>query len=290
MPARQPFTALCRAACLSPAHGRADLHVHTTHSDGSYSPEEIVDLARRSELAAIAITDHDTLDGIPIAWKAAGNQVEVIAGVEITAEYREREFHLLGYFVQLDHEPLRAALGRLREHRMARFWDMVDRLREVGVEMAEDSLRKQAGSGVLGRRNLAVMLMQSGKVGSVREAFTRYLADGGRVSLPKVRLPIQEAIGLVRAAGGVAAWAHPSNNCHRESLTELSTWGMGALEAEYPTHRTSRGRELRALAGQFGLAITGGSDCHGPEPVGRTVGACIITSEELATLRRRSLQ
>ncbi len=185
---------------------------------------------------------------------------------------------------------MRAALGRLREHRMARFWDMVNRLREVGVDMAEDSLRKQAGSGVLGRRNLAVMLMQSGKVGSVREAFSRYLCDGGRISLPKVRLPIQEAIGLVRAAGGVAAWAHPSNNCNRESLTELSNWGMGALEAEYPTHRTSRGRELRALAGQFGLAITGGSDCHGPEPLGRTVGACSITSEELATLRRRSLQ
>ncbi|MFL5240616.1 MAG: PHP domain-containing protein [Gemmataceae bacterium] len=290
MPARQPFTSLCQAAAASPAHGRADLHLHTTHSDGSYTPEQIVDLARRSGLAAIAITDHDTVDGIPSAQQAAGGHVEIISGVEITAEFRERELHLLGYFVRLDHEPLRAALDHLREHRVTRFWDMVDRLRDVGVHMAEDSLRKQAGSGVLGRRNLAMMLMQSGNVGSVREAFSRYLGDGGRVSLPKRRLPVQEAISLVRAAGGVAAWAHPSYDCHRDSLVELSRWGIGALEAEYPTHRNSRGRELRNLAGQFDLAVTGGSDCHGPEPLGRTVGACSITREELATLRRRSLQ
>src|SRR5438270_6905385 len=146
MPARQPFTALCQAAARKPAAGRADLHLHTTHSDGSYTPEQIVDLARRSGLAAIAITDHDTVDGIPSAQQAAGGHVEIVSGVEITTEFRERELHLLGYFVRLDHEPLRTALDRLREHRVTRFWNMVDRLRYAGVDMAEDSLRKQAGS------------------------------------------------------------------------------------------------------------------------------------------------
>jgi predicted metal-dependent phosphoesterase TrpH len=264
MPARQPFTTLCRAASTKPAHGRADLHLHTTFSDGSYTPEQIVDLARRSGLSAIAITDHDTLDGIVPAQKAAGTAVEVVSGVEITAEYRGHEFHLLGYFIKLDHEPLRKALDKLRAHRVGRFWDMVTRLREHGVDMPEEGLREQVGTGVLGRRNLAVMLTKSGKVGSVREAFSRYLGDGGRVTLPKLRLPVKEAMDLVCEAGGVAGWAHPSYDCNRETLAELSSWGLGAIEAEYPTQRNSRSRELKLLAAQFGLGISGGSDCHGP--------------------------
>jgi len=154
--------------------------------------------------------------------------------------------------------------------------------------MPEESLRVQAGSGVLGRRNLAVMLTESGKVGSVREAFSRYLKDGGCISLPKLRLPVKEAIQLVHEASGVAGWAHPSYDCQREALAELSRWGLGAIEAEYPTHRNSRSRELRALADQFGLAITGGSDCHGPDTPGRTVGACTISSDELNVLRRKA--
>jgi predicted metal-dependent phosphoesterase TrpH len=287
MPARQPFTALCRAASAKPAQGRADLHLHTTFSDGTYTPKQIVDLARRSGLAAIAITDHDTLDGIAPAQTMAGTHVEIIPGIEITAKYRGREFHLLGYFVSLDHEPLNTALDKLRAHRVDRFWEMVERLRKQGVDMPKDNLRDWAGSGVLGRRNLAVMLTKSGKVGSIREAFSRYLGDGGRVVLPKLRLPVNEAIDLVRQAGGVTGWAHPSYDCRRESLAELSSWGLAAIEAEYPTHRPSRCCELKALAAQFGLVISGGSDCHGPEPIGRSVGACTISSDELDRLRER---
>src|SRR5262249_28019457 len=152
------------------------------------------------------------------AQVAAGAQVEVIPAIEITADYQGREFHLLGYFVKLDYEPLQEALSKLRAHRFGRFWDMVERLREQGVDMPEESLRVQAGSGVLGRRNLAVMLTESGKVGSVREAFSRYLKDGGCISLPKLRLPVKEAIQLVHEASGVAGWAHPSYDCQREAL------------------------------------------------------------------------
>src|SRR6266446_6892593 len=109
MPARQPFTALCRALARPPATGRADLHVHTTHSDGSYTSAQVVELARRSGLAAVAITDHDTLGGFAEAQAIAGASLEIVAGVEITTEYRARELHLLGYFVRPDDEPLRAA-------------------------------------------------------------------------------------------------------------------------------------------------------------------------------------
>src|SRR5262249_7366980 len=134
MPALQPFTRLCQLTNRPRTSGRADLHVHTTCSDGCYTPAEVVDLARRSGLAALAITDHDTLDGIAAAEAAAsGSSLEIVPGVEITAEHEGREFHLLGYYVRQDDLPLRSGLGRLREHRVGRYWCMVQRLRGFGV-------------------------------------------------------------------------------------------------------------------------------------------------------------
>src|ERR1700687_5443494 len=175
MPARQPFTALCQAAARPVTSGRADLHVHTTHSDGTYTPAQVVELARRSGLAALAITDHDTLAGVSESQALAGSPIEIIFRGEITAEYRARELHLLGYFVRQDDAPLNAALANLRVHRGKRFWDMVERLRDQGVSLNTDDLRQQVGTGVLGRRNLAVLLARAGRVGSVREAFLCYL-------------------------------------------------------------------------------------------------------------------
>src|SRR5437870_1828670 len=134
MPARQPFTALCQAGSRRRTTGRADLHLHSTHSDGNYTPAQLLDLARRSGLAAVALTDHDTLAGVAEAEAAAaGSGVAVVPGVEISAEYQGRELHLLGYFVRAGDEPLRAALRRLREHRERRFWEIVERLRGCGV-------------------------------------------------------------------------------------------------------------------------------------------------------------
>src|SRR4051812_24579280 len=131
MPAHQPFTTLCQIAARSPNNGRADLHVHTTFSDGTYTPAQVVDLARRSGLAAVAITDHDTTAGVgPALAAAAGTGVEVVPGVEITAEHRERELHLLAYFVRTGDTALATALQRICDHRVGRFHDMVDRLRQ----------------------------------------------------------------------------------------------------------------------------------------------------------------
>jgi predicted metal-dependent phosphoesterase TrpH len=289
MPARQPFTALCQAAARSRVSGRADLHIHTRHSDGLYTPVEIVDLARRSGLAAIAITDHDTLSGVQPAREAArGLALEVVAGVEISAEYRGRELHLLGYFVNLENSSLLAALSRLRQHRTDRFWEMAARLRQSGVAVDDAALRAFAGTGTLGRRNLAEFLVQTRRAGSVREAFARYLGDRGRISVPKIRLPVAEAIACVHGAGGVAAWAHPSYDCTRETLGELRRLGLGAVEVAYPVTRVSHSRELRGLAAELGLAVTGGSDCHGPGHPRRAVGACSVTGEELERLRRLS--
>jgi predicted metal-dependent phosphoesterase TrpH len=286
MPARQPFTRLCQTAARSRSAGRADLHVHTTSSDGLYSPAEIVELAQRSGLAAVAITDHDTLDGVPAARAAAAPDLEVIAGVEISTEYHGHELHLLGYFVRLDDAPLLAALTKLRADRAARFWEMVDRLRGCGVSIDKEEVSDYTGTGTLGRRNLADFLVKTRRAGSVREAFTRYLGDRGRVVVPKVRLPVAEALRYVRGAAGVAAWAHPSYDCTRESLAELRDLGLGAVEVEYPSNRTSRSRQLRTWAAELGLAVTAGSDCHGAGQHARAVGACSVTADELDRLRQ----
>lgn len=286
MPARQPFTLLCQAAARGRYADRADLHVHTTASDGTYTPAQVVELARRAGLAAVAITDHDTIAGVAPAQAAARDHgLEVIPGVEITAEYAGRETHLLGYFVRLDDAPLLAALERLRRHRAERFSAMVDRLQACGVTLPPDEIAPFVGGATAGRRHLALLLVKHRCVGTVREAFTRYLGDVGRVTVPKLRLPVAEALALVHGAGGVASWAHPGYDGTRERLGALRALGLDAIEIEYPATRPSRARELRELAAELGLAVTGGSDCHGPGPPGRTVGGRSVTAPELAALR-----
>jgi predicted metal-dependent phosphoesterase TrpH len=288
MPRRQPFTALCRAVATRSAAGRADLHVHTTHSDGSYTPVQVVELARRMGLSAVAITDHDTVSGVTAAQAAASRNLEIVPAVEISAEVQGREFHALGYFIRTDNAALLAALQRLAEHRTERFGDMVERLKGCGVSLDEEVLRPLRGTQVLGRRHLAQMLVDQGHAGSVQEAFVRYLSDGGRVALPKVRLSAAEAIGLIRGAGGVASWAHPSYDCTEDNLVKLREWGLGAVEAAYPGRQHGRQRRLRALAASLGLAISAGSDCHGPEPVCRGLGSRTVTAEELEILRQKA--
>jgi predicted metal-dependent phosphoesterase TrpH len=287
MPALQPFTTLCQVLSRPPASGRADLHVHTTASDGLYTPAEVVNLARRGGLAAVAITDHDTLDAIPAAQDAAGGSaVEIVPGVEITSELDGHELHLLGYFVSLHDGPLNAALSRLREHREDRFWGMVERLRRFGVSVDKDALQDEAERGVLSRRNLAVHLVKMGQAGSVREAFQRFLGDNGRAVVPKLRLPAAEALALVRGAGGLASWAHPSPRCSRESLLRLRASGLQAVEAYYPSFKKKWTQQLCDWAGDLGLAITGGSDCHGPDQPSRAIGTCSLAAEDWETLRQ----
>jgi predicted metal-dependent phosphoesterase TrpH len=287
MPAGQPFTQLCQLLARPRHFGRVDLHLHTTFSDGTYTPAEVVDLARRSGLSAIAITDHDTLAGIAPTVQAAGESLEVVSGVEITAEFHGRELHLLGYCFDPTNADLRAALDHLRAERVGRFHEMVKRLAGLGIPIEQEEIANLGDTTTLGRRHLAELLVQAKQAATVREAFQRYLGDHGRATVPKRRLPVAEAIALVRGAAGVAAWAHPTYDCSRERLLELKDLGLGAIEAEYPAFRPSRIKELRRLASELGLAVTGGSDCHGPDQANRAVGASSITYEELEALKDR---
>jgi 3',5'-nucleoside bisphosphate phosphatase len=280
MPARQPFTALCQSLAAAPS-GRADLHVHSTHSDGEYTPAEVVDLARRSGLSAVAITDHDTMTAFAEARAAARAGLEVVSGVEVTTEHQGRELHLLGYFADAEDADLNSALGAICVSRRERFFGMIDRLRSRGVAVDDAAIPATA---VLGRRNLAVMLADSGQVGSVREAFHRYLADDGPCALPKARLPLAEAAELITAAGGVPSLAHPPPSMAADDLSALKSLGVRAVEADHPRHSKARGQRLRAWAAALGMGVTAGSDCHG-HSCGKPIGSYALTAGELAALR-----
>jgi predicted metal-dependent phosphoesterase TrpH len=287
MPAGQPFTSLCRQMASPPQAGRVDLHLHTTASDGSYTPAQVVELGRRSGLAALAITDHDTLDGIGAARAAARQSLEVIAGVEVSAEFRGQELHLLGFFVNPEDVPLNQALAHLRQSRRQRFQEMVARLADLGVRLEGESGEEAKDGVTLGRRHLAEMLVRSGHADSIRQAFQRYLGERGRANVPKHCLPVAEAIRLIRSAGGVAAWAHPANDCSEGTLRTLRDQGMQAVEVDFPSCRYSRQRELRSLASRLELAVTGGSDCHGPDHAHHAIGRCGLSREELEELRSK---
>lgn len=274
---------------------RADLHLHTTCSDGSYTPEEIVSLARRCGLAAIAITDHDTVDGIELARKALAedrisgkSDLELVPALELTARWREREMHLLGYFIDTTNSGLEDALARLSTQRRERFAELVRRLKAFGVSLSDGDIAPYLRMQNPNRRQLAELLVERRFADSVREAFHKYLRDNGPLGAVDCGLPVEEAIAVVRGACGVAVWAHPAYDCRRKNLLPLCEMGLQGIEVEYPGYRTNRVQQMRELADDLGLVVSGGSDCHGPWPYHQIVGARGITMAELERIRQRS--
>src|SRR5581483_9284659 len=179
MPARQPFTQICQQTARGPHAGRVVLHIHSTCSDGQYTPAEIVQLGLHTGLSALAITDHDTLEAVSVAPQSAvGSNLEIVPGVEITTEYQGRELHLLGYYVRCDDPSLQSALAKICQSRVERFHEMVGRLRACNVSLVRSDERL-AVPAVPGRRHLAEALIRGGYVRTLREAFQRYLGDNG---------------------------------------------------------------------------------------------------------------
>jgi predicted metal-dependent phosphoesterase TrpH len=289
MPKHAPFTRLCGQLAALARPRRADLHAHTTASDGDYTPAQVVALARQAGLCAVAITDHDTLAGVPESLAQATEAVEVIPGVEVSTSFAGREFHLLGYFVRTDHGGLNAALAGVRESRRERFRELVALLRERGLNLPDDRVRlAEEATHSLGRRHAASLLLACGHAKTRTEAFHRFVNPlVGRVRA-KSLVPLAEAIQLVHAAGGVASLAHPSPELTDDSFAELRALGLDAVEVAYPWGRSSPAARLRETAARFGFVVSGGSDCHGPDPAHRRVGSHSITSDELAALRERA--
>jgi predicted metal-dependent phosphoesterase TrpH len=262
------------------------LHVHTTHSDGVCSPGEVVRAAAAVGLAALAITDHDTLSALAVARPEADRLgLELVDGIELSAEYEGREIHLLGYFVRTDDPNLATAVSNLRKARARRLVDMADRLTALGVWVDLDALAQAFPRATLGRRHLADWLVRTNQVADRRQAFARFLGDHGPAQVPKPLVPWRDAIKLVRGAAGIAALAHPPYDFSLHDLQELAEGGLGALEVAGPAIGKRHGHRWRVWADQLGLVPIAGSDFHAADRAGRWVGAITTAIADLERLR-----
>ncbi|ULA67483.1 MAG: POLIIIAc domain-containing protein [Nitrospira sp.] len=248
---------------------RIDLHLHTTHSDGSFSTGEVMAFAKQAGLKALAITDHDIIDGIPEAT-AIGKEleIEVVPGVEISSRLGESELHILGYFLNWTDPLLAQRLSTLRDSRHLRNPKIVQRLNELGIPITYEEVRALAGTESVGRPHIARLLMEKKFVTSAKEAFDRYLANGRPAFVDRELPEPAEAVRWIREAGGVPVLAHPtwvrtSAEGLRVLVRELKAAGLGGIEVHYSTHTPSQTTEYLDLAKQCDLLVTGGSDFHG---------------------------
>jgi predicted metal-dependent phosphoesterase TrpH len=246
---------------------RADLHVHSTASDGTDPPAEVMRRAARAGLDVVALTDHDTVAGHAEARAAAG-PVALLPGMELSCRLDGRSLHMLAYLFDADQPELAAELARIRDDRVLRARAMVDKLAGLGVNVSWGQVAAIAGQAVVGRPHIARAMADSGAIASPREAFTRdWIADGGRAYVGRYALDPVRAIDLVRAAGGVTVLAHPRAGrdtwVTNEQITRLAAVGLAGLEVFHPDQSEAERARLIALAHDLALVPTGGSDAHG---------------------------
>ncbi len=263
-----------------PSAGRgADLHAHSTASDGAATPTVLIECALAAGLAAVALTDHDTVAGVDEA-RAAGARlgVEVIAGIELSAVEAEGETHLLGLHLA-DTRRLEPSLKRLREARVARAETMLNALSTLGVPVTMEAVLIQARGGALGRPHVARALVAAGWVRDERDAFDRFLGAGRPAFVAKERLSLVDAIGFVHEAGGIAVLAHPARQGTLDYLQRLKRVGLDGVEVRHPSHTAEDEARLGTLAEHLDLLASGGSDWHGAVEGPRVLGAITIPIE-----------
>jgi 3',5'-nucleoside bisphosphate phosphatase len=267
----------------------ADLHLHTHFSDGTFSPEELADAALKQSLKIIALTDHDTMEGCPRAQAACEKHgIEFIPGTELTADCDGDEVHILGYWLDPTHTPLRKALDRFQKVRQERIHQMVARLNEVDVPLKVESVLEMARCQAPGRPHVARALVAGGYVRNFDQAFERYLKKGCPAWVPKDKMSATDAVQLIHDAGGVAVLAHPGLYPRQQVIASVAGVGLDGLECWHSKHSRYQTSEYERLAREMGLVPTGGSDCHGRskgQPIIGTVRIPRINVENLAKLR-----
>ena len=275
--------------------GGIDLHAHTTCSDGTFTPTELVELAVARGLSVLGLTDHDTTDGLEEAEGAAeGSSVEIVPGVELSTMYEGSSVHVLCYWMDRSNPDLQAELERLREDRFRRGERMVEKLQGLGYPVTFERVREIAAGGNVVRPHVAQALVEAGVVATEEDAFTEELiADGGRADVPKHALPPLDALDLITSARGVCVLAHPGMWAGQGSVPDglieaMAERGMAGLEADHPDH-TAEQRELyRTLAASLGIVATGASDCHGIRYDPVRLGTVTTDPGQFAALRERA--
>jgi predicted metal-dependent phosphoesterase TrpH len=289
-PAKLPGAAAARAGSARFPSGRcADLHLHTFFSDGTYSPEELVAQARLHGLAAMALTDHDTVEGCPrtaAACEAAG--IEFMTGTELTAEQSGSEIHILGYCMDIHNARLLAETARFQAVRQNRIREIVARLNEINVPLNADAVFALANCRAPGRPHVARALVQAGLCASLDEAFERFLKRNRPAWVPKFKMSAADAIALIHQAGGIAVLAHPGLNRTDDFIPDLVEGGLDGIECFHTKHSTATAEQYLELADQHHLLVTGGSDCHGMSKGKPLIGTVKLPWEYVERLKERA--
>ncbi len=242
----------------------ADLHLHTSYSDGSFNPEQLLEEAQKHRFSAIAVTDHDTIEGLAhLEGLVEKCDLEVVPGVEITTSGGSSEFHILGYFIDKNNEGLLDKLGFNRNQRVERMKKIFEKLNRVGLDLHFNEFEDYLGETIMGRLNLAIFLCKKKLTRSPQEAFDKYIGPKKPGYEKGKYLSTQETIQLIRNAGGVAVWAHPGLSNVGKHFSTLLNWGIQGLEVFHPNHSAKQRENLSYLAEKYALLVTGGSDCHG---------------------------
>lgn len=270
-----------------------DLHTHSTFSDGTFTPLQLVKYAEEKGLKAFAITDHDTTEGIKEA-KSIETNVEVISGVEISTRYDKKEIHIVGLYVNENDADLNKQLKYYREKRVTRNFEILEKLNSLGVDITIDDVKESCTGDVISRAHIAKALVSKGFVGSYTEAFDRYLGDNKCAYVSRETLNYEESMELITKAGGVPVLAHPllykmSDTNLENMMVKLRQKGLKAVEVYYSTHSNSDTQHVMAMANRVGLIYSGGSDFHGATKpkidMGTGMGKLAVPYEILEKIR-----
>ncbi|HSU56048.1 MAG TPA: PHP domain-containing protein [Candidatus Dormibacteraeota bacterium] len=269
----------------------ADLHLHTYFSDGTYSPEEVASQAERHGLNAIALTDHDTVEGCTRASMAcAAANIEFIPGAELTAEHGEHELHILGYFLDSTNARLLAEIGKFQAVRQNRVREMVARLNSVHVPLTAEAVFELANCRSPGRPHVARALVKAGLCSTLDEAFERFLKKNRPAWVPKFKMSAGAAIDLIHQAGGLAVMAHPGLNRTDNVIPGMVEAGLDGIECFHTKHSTSTAEHYLEIADRFHLLVTGGSDCHGMSKGKPLIGTVKIPYQHVEQLKAKAAE
>lgn len=242
----------------------ADLHLHTQFSDGTFTPEELVLHAQKGGLSCIALTDHDTVEGCArTAAACAAVKMEFITGAELTAEHQDTEVHIIGYFLDTQNPALLARIATFQAVRQNRIHEMVAALNKMGIPLKVEAVFALANCRSPGRPHVARALVKEKLVGSLDEAFERFLKKNRPAWVPKTKMSALESVDLIHQAGGLAVMAHPGLNHNDDIIPELVDVGLDGIECFHTKHSTSMSEHYLEIAEKHDLLVTGGSDCHG---------------------------
>ncbi len=274
---------------MKPISGGADLHLHTTYSDGYCSPHELLERVAKIGLTAIAVTDHDEISAIPEATDLGRVKgIEVIPGVELSVNYQGQDTHLLAYCFDCENAEFLKHLSLFKNQRISRAKEIVDKLEMLGMPISFACVLKKAGEGTVGRPHIANVLLEDGFVYSFQEAFDKYLGNGKPAHVDKYKIDLTSAIKMVRAAGGVCVVAHPAIQLNHEELLQLIECGVDGIEVVHPRHTPEETECYKNLTRQHNLLATGGSDFHGIPRGGEVLGKFKVPYHVVEDIKARA--